>query len=505
MTTRIYFASRHHLARIQMTIDFSKKITPARMYRTTANLQMAMESDRGRIINSAAIRRLQQKTQVFPLERNAAVRSRLTHSLEVQQVGRFIVQRIFANLSFEQQTEFGLKGLERPLESLVEMACLMHDIGNPPFGHFGEAAINHWFNNNLASVTPTRCQEPNTGIGVIFKHLAHDICNFEGNAQGIRIIHSLLGLNLTYCQSAGILKYTRPAGLNTKDIPQNKSYLMKKVGYYYSEKAFVEALQNELIIEPYCRHSASYIMEAADDISYCLADIEDAVEKDIITTELLCQQLKSEYKKALINLTIDDTEHLNFVNKAVDYALERASAQPYNFNSEFFIYLRVALLHPLVNHAAKRFIEHIEPIYHGDFNQALLEDNSHLHAITKTLKQVALKHVFSHKEVEKLELQGYRIINGLLDCYKPLLQLNSDDFKRALNGDSRLLIESRLVKKLSKKHLNSYQHAIDAMQEEPDHFAAYEFYYRCRLIQDYISGMTDQFAYDEYRSLMVID
>ncbi|AZN34886.1 dGTPase [Pseudoalteromonas sp. Xi13] len=488
-----------------MTIDFSKKITPARMYRTTANLQMAMESDRGRIINSAAIRRLQQKTQVFPLERNAAVRSRLTHSLEVQQVGRFIVQRIFANLSFEQQTEFGLKGLERPLESLVEMACLMHDIGNPPFGHFGEAAINHWFNNNLASVTPTRCQEQNTGIGVIFKHLAHDICNFEGNAQGIRIIHSLLGLNLTYCQSAGILKYTRPAGLNPKDIPQNKNYLMKKVGYYYSEKTFVEALQNELVIEPYCRHPASYIMEAADDISYCLADIEDAVEKDIITTELLCQQLKSEYKKALINLTIDDTEHLNFVDKAVDYALERANAQPYNFNSEFFIYLRVALLHPLVNHAAKRFIEHIETIYHGDFNQALLEDNSHLHAVTKTLKQVALKHVFSHKEVEKLELQGYRIINGLLDCYKPLLQLNSDDFKRALNGDSRLLIESRLVKKLSKKHLNSYQHAIDAMQEEPDHFAAYEFYYRCRLIQDYISGMTDQFAYDEYRSLMVID
>ena len=118
---------------------------------------------------------------------------------------------------------------------------------------------------------------------------------------------------------------------------------------------------------------------------------------------------------------------------------------------------------------------------------------------------MALEHVFSHKEVEKLELQGYRIINGLLEFYKPLLQLTSDDFKRALHGDNRLLIESRLVKKLSKKHLSSYQHAINAMQEEPDHFAAYEFYYRCRLIQDYISGMTDQFAYDEYRSLMVID
>jgi len=469
------------------------------MYRTTSNLQMALESDRGRIMNSAAIRRLQQKTQVFPLERNAAVRSRLTHSLEVQQVGRFIVQRIFANLSFEQQKDYGLTDLERPLESLVEMACLMHDIGNPPFGHFGEAAINHWFNTNLASVTPERCREPNTGIGVIFKHLAQDICNFEGNAQGIRIIHSLQTLNLTYSQSAGILKYTRPAGLDVKDIPQNKNYLMKKVGYYYSEKAFIEALQNELTIEPYCRHPASYIMEAADDISYCLADIEDAVEKGIITIELLCTVLKNHYQKVLINLTIDDTEHQDFVSKAVNYALERGKAQPYNF-----IYLRVALLHPLVNHAAKRFIENIEPIYHGDFNHALLEDRSHLHAVTQTLKQVAQAHVFSDKEVEKLELQGYRIINGLLDSYKPLLQLTSDDFKRALNGDKRLLIESRLVKKLSKKHLNSYQHAIDAMQEEPDHFAAYEFYYRCRLIQDYISGMTDQFAYDEYRSLMVI-
>ena len=205
-------------------INFSSKITPARMQRTTANLQMALESDRGRIINSAAIRRLQQKTQVFPLERNAAVRSRLTHSLEVQQVGRFIVQRIFANLNYQQQKEYGLSGLERPLETLVEMACLMHDIGNPPFGHFGEAAINNWFNANLASITPERCQITNSSIGVIFKHLAQDICSFEGNAQGIRIIHSLLSLNLTYSQTAAILKYTRP-----------RHYTNQQQLYYYLE------------------------------------------------------------------------------------------------------------------------------------------------------------------------------------------------------------------------------------------------------------------------------
>ncbi|WP_405630197.1 dGTPase [Pseudoalteromonas sp. Ld20] len=486
-------------------IDFTKKITPAREVRSTPNLQTALESDRGRIINSAAIRRLQQKTQVFPLERNAAVRSRLTHSLEVQQVGRFIVQRIFNYLSDQQQREFGLIDLERPLESLVEMACLMHDIGNPPFGHFGEAAINHWFDKNLTALIPQRCADPHTGIGVIFKHLAQDVCNFEGNAQGIRIVHSLLGLNLTYSQTAGILKYTRPATMQKADIPQSKNYLMKKVGFYFSEKNFVESLQKELEIDPQCRHPASYIMEAADDISYCLADIEDAVEKDIISVELLCEKLKLHYKKALINFAINDGEHQLMVEKAANYALEKAAQQPYNFNSEFFIYLRVSLLHPLVNYAAKRFINNIEAVFHGDFNQALLEDRSHLHAVTKTLKQVALEHVFSHKEVEKLELQGYRIINGLLDCYKPLLQLSHDDFKRVTKGDQRFLIETRLLKKLSKKHLNSYSQAIDAMQAEPDHVLAYEFYYRCRLIQDYISGMTDQFAYDEYRALMVIE
>lgn len=486
-------------------IDFSKKITSVRPLRTSGKLQMALESDRGRIINSAAIRRLQQKTQVFPLERNAAVRSRLTHSLEVQQVGRFIVQRIFYYLTDQQQQEFGLTGLERPLESLVEMACLMHDIGNPPFGHFGEAAINHWFEKNLPQLTPKLCADPYSGIGMVFKHLAQDISHFEGNAQGVRIVHSLLGLNLTYSQTAGILKYTRLGTMAKKDIPASKNYLMKKVGYYFSEKSFVETLQKELEMEPHCRHPASYIMEAADDISYCLADIEDAVEKDIISVDVLCEKLKQHYKRALINLTLDNTKHSDFVDKAVNYARDKAKKQPYNFNSEFFIYLRVTLLHPLVNYAAERFISNIEAVFHGHFNQALLEDRSHLHAVTKTLKQVALENVFSHKEVQRLELQGYRIITGLLDCYRPLLVLTHEQFKRALSGDQQYLLESRLVKKLSKKHLSSYQHALETMPAEPDHFVAYEFYYRCRLLQDYISGMTDQFAYDEYRILMVID
>ena len=172
----------------------------------SSELQMALESDRGRIITSAAVRRLQQKTQVFPLERNAAVRSRLTHSLEVQQTGRFIVQSLFRQLGEAGQADYGLTALERPIESLVEMACLLHDIGNPPFGHSGEEAINRWFSANLPAPGLTSADAK-----ALWSKLATELCQFEGNAQAIRLVYSLQQMNLTYTQVATIFKYTRPA------------------------------------------------------------------------------------------------------------------------------------------------------------------------------------------------------------------------------------------------------------------------------------------------------
>ncbi len=162
-----------------------------------------LESDRGRIVNSAAVRRLQQKTQVFPLERNAAVRSRLTHSLEVQQTGRFIVRTLFRQLG-PRAAEVGLDGLEGALESLVEMACLMHDVGNPPFGHFGEYAINDWFERNLDALFERRIP-PGQGDGLLQQRMLTDLKHFEGNAQAIRLVVKLLRLNLTYTQTAGLL------------------------------------------------------------------------------------------------------------------------------------------------------------------------------------------------------------------------------------------------------------------------------------------------------------
>lgn len=186
------------------TVDFKQRISRQRPHDRESfghageddlqEIVYQLESDRGRIINSAAVRRLQQKTQVFPLERNAAVRSRLTHSLEVQQTGRFIVRTLFARFGLGA-AEVGLDGLEGALESLVEMACLMHDIGNPPFGHFGEFAINDWFERNLDGLFQRRVP-PGQGDAPLQQRMLTDLKHFEGNAQAIRLVVKLLRLNL---------------------------------------------------------------------------------------------------------------------------------------------------------------------------------------------------------------------------------------------------------------------------------------------------------------------
>ncbi len=480
-------------------MDFHNKITAERALQSrNSDLQSALESDRGRIINSAAVRRLQQKTQVFPLERNAAVRSRLTHSLEVQQTGRFIVQTIFRSLTPGQLEQFGLVDLERPIESLVEMACLLHDVGNPPFGHSGESAINCWFSQALPGLT----QQHQLQESVQWPLLSTELMQFEGNAQAIRLVHSLQRMNLTFAQTACILKYTRCATSPRPEPNQRLSYIQKKPGYFYSEQQFVEQLWHKLATEPGCRHPLSYIMEAADDISYCLADIEDAVEKGLFSLQELAHQLNTAFAELEPEARLIKTERGGSASFSalIKAALDSAEAEPVNTASTFFIKLRVMMIHPLVRHAATQFIANIDAVYHGTLNRALLEDNSQYHAITSTFKQVARQFVFNQPEVETLELQGYRIIAGLLDCYKPLLLLSRTDFTALLQDKGYMLAQpQRLAHRLPNKHIAAYQLAI---ADIADGDSALELYYRCRLVQDFISGMTDHFAFDEYQTLV---
>lgn len=451
------------------------------------------ESDRGRIIQSAAIRRLQQKTQVFPLEKNSAVRSRLTHSLEVQQTGRHIVRTIFKKLSKGEAERIGISQFEREIETLVEMACLMHDIGNPPFGHFGESAINHWFEKHLDQ-HHVFSQANDKMLGL---QLKMELKSFEGNAQAFRIIFNLLKLNLTFSQAASILKYTRSGLERRPEKDKPLSYLKKKVGYYYSEIEDIKAMQSELAIKDGHRFPLAYLMEAADDISYCLADIEDGVEKELLDCPSLAKKLLDTFNNIAKEQADTPLNRNKTFADAIDYALYRSNKEPVNKAHEFFVWLRVQLIHPLVEHAADNFIENIEQVYDGSFNSALLEDDSVYHHVIETFKQVAIKYIFSTNEVETKELQGYRIITGLLDAYAPLLTYPHDKFIAMVDGSERGgLIEARLYKRLPKKHLKAYLQIVESLRDKPD-FKLFEFYYRCRLLQDFVSGMTDQFALDE--------
>lgn len=479
-----------------MTVNFEQKIRPDRPFRTQTNgdLMKQFESDRGRIINSAAVRRLQQKTQVFPLERNAAVRSRLTHSLEVQQVGRYISQLIADKLSASQLAP----PLDRCLETLVEMACLMHDIGNPPFGHFGEQALSDWLSEHVPSIYRQHFNDE------LPEEVQRDLCHFEGNAQGIRLIHTLQQLNLTYSQVSGILKYTR-CGSEPKPADDDaRAYLKKKVGYFLSERAYIGDLQKTLAISPGCRAPVSYIMEAADDISYGIADLEDAVEKGVLTLA----DLKAALKATFVQLTQASEGH---DANTMATMLENAEKRSHGSDSQFFVFLRVEVNQRLPRHAAQRFVDHLPAVIDGTFNHALIEDNSVNHLLVQTFKNVAKAHAFCHPEVERRELQGYRVIHGLMSIYRPLLTLPSEVFTALVNGEpvkpQASIYTQRLFKKLPEKHKKAYRDAVQkqALAEQIPSATAREFYFRTRLLIDYISGMTDQYAFDEYRAFHVIE
>lgn len=494
-------------------INFKNKISFTRPYTSRKDpegeyyITRHFESDRGRIINSAAIRRLQQKTQVFPLERNAAVRSRLTHSLEVQQTGRYITKEILQNLKTQGGglANYGLDEFEGAFESLIEMACLLHDVGNPPFGHFGEAAINDWFDDNL----PLELVDPLVA-GVADEHqradfdqlnamIRQDLCHFEGNAQAIRLVHTLLQLNLSYAQVACILKYTAPAWWQG-DKPEEFSVLMKKPGFYLSEREYVADLRTATDIKEHHRYPLTWIMEAADDISYCIADLDDAVEKDIFDVETLYNSLL----KAWGTVNSGDA-----FSRTVSEAWKEANQKKRrSLSDQFFMSLRVNVQNVLVSHAVRRFVDNLPAIFEGNFNHALLEDDGDEGRLLKLFKTVARQQVFNHPEVEQLELQGYRVIKGLLEIYQSLMLLDYEQFITLMNDDflPKYPIETRLFHKLSGKHRKAYQQQMRALIVEHKYQRLlWERYYRSRLIQDYISGMTDNYAWDEYRRLMAVE
>ncbi|XPV70222.1 MAG: dGTPase [Halarcobacter sp.] len=473
-------------------IDYNKKITNHRELYPINDIDISCESDRGRILSAPALRRLQKKTQVFPLELNAAVRSRLTHSLEVSQTARFIAKTVLKKVDGKH----GLDKLNEPFISIAEMTSFLHDIGNPPFGHFAEVAINDWMKTKGFEIFEACVEVESDNLD--FKNmLLKDLSSFDGNAQAIRVITKLQRLNLSYSQIASVIKYTRGAYEQKPKKDEELYYLKKKPGFYYSEKDLVKEVLNSLDIKEYCRFPITYIMEAADDISYLNADMEDAVDKGILSFEDIYKLIKQECEKT------EDTYLFDLIEGFYKKAKEKED-EPYQFNL-FLTLTRAKLTHALVEHVSKIYIENHQDIFDGNFNNALLEydKNSKYTKAVNILQAISIKYIYNNKDIQTLELKGHKILTSLLNIYSALLKLDFKEFEKLVN-DQRIdcYVSQRLIKRLSSKHIVAYKQAVGKISKNNlNRYVIEEWYYRCRLIIDYISGMTDDFALDEYKTL----
>lgn len=422
-----------------------------------------LDSDYKRIITSPSFRRLQDKTQVFPLNRGDFVRTRLTHSLEVAAIAKEIAYKVDGNLQKSSPDNYAIwhQNLLR-ISNVLECASLLHDIGNPPFGHFGETIIRQWFKNNYENLKSLLKEE----------HL-NDFLNFEGNAQALRIVTRLHqftgnnGMDLSVATLNTMIKYTRNSSEPSKDITQK--IVDKKIGYFQAEKDIFNEI-TQVTGTGTNRHPLTYILEAADDIAYLTADIEDGIKKGLVSFDLLkssIENLANEIKN------IDPKKSTKVFSKILSSS-----------NTNTFLF---TIKNTLIWCAYSRFIYKYNDIMNGTLNSDLFND-SYCQELHDCLCKIAIKHIFNDKSILKIEIAGDTILNFLLDKFiYAVIDVHKD--KNPLS--------SRLYQIISESHQEVYKIAIgNGDLDEQD-----KLYYAILMVTDFISGMTDSYAHELYMQL----
>ncbi len=465
------------------------------------SLTLEAASDRGRILFSNVFRRLQSKTQVFDQELNASVRTRLTHSLEVASVGRYI-----AELATKDMLESGLLGcshenstleLAASIVTFVEVACLMHDLGNPPFGHFGESTIQTWFESHRENFRARFSKTSSKDFNLLYRDLQH----FDGNPQGFRIATKLqwvkdeFGYNLTHTQLAAMLKYPWTPELVGEERDGRK---IKKAGVFLSEADTLRRVHSALGMSDGTRHPLAYLMEAADDISYCLSDIEDALEKDVVRGQDFVRWLRDEIGP---KPTTTVEKILSGLAPDVDVPTDKASSLAW------YVQFRTNVTNTLVSEAAELFIQHQTKILGGSYFD-LLDESKAAKQLLGAVKSFSTEYLYTSRVVRQRELLAFEVLTGILDRFSPLLDLPSDQAYGLLTGKlvktPKHVLAPTLYSFLGKKHLLAYQHAVLASRKttsDPKKQEIAEWFARAHLLVDYVSGMTDDYATASFQRL----
>jgi dGTPase len=413
--------------------------------------------DLDRIIFSSAFRRLQDKTQVFPLPLSDFVRTRLTHSIEACCVGR----SLGAMVGEKVIERHDLKGNDLfPIDFGVAVgaACLAHDIGNPPFGHSGEKAIQYWFETSQLARELLRQMKERERV---------DLQKFEGNAQGFRILTRTQnpqrngGLQLTCCTLATYTKYPRESELPADELPPGAS--TKKHGFFQREAEYFEQIANAVglikrngSMRCWARHPLAFLVEAADDICYHIIDFEDGYRLGHVGFEEITERFRE---------ILDPSEDLS------DFSTIREQDEKVGF-------LRAKVINALVRQVADAFLEKESDILEGNFDAPLLsitKAKDALHGILDKSK----KSVYSASSVIDVEAAGFDVIGGLLEKF---IEAATDCAESTNGGSSR-----------SKKYLQLLPEKFAKQESDP--------YRRVLRITDYISGMTDSFAVALYKKI----
>jgi dGTPase len=449
-------------------MDFSSIYSYKRLGsdKTASGSRSGFQRDYDRLIFSSAFRRLQNKTQVFPLPELSFVHNRLTHSLEVASVGRSMGKMAGEVIaaSFKNDNEDAYEFYKYELANVIAAACLAHDIGNPAFGHSGEKAISAYFMDNA------QCKIDSRELSSFFSDKEwRDLCHFEGNANAVRTLtHSFRGrfkggFGLTYTTIASILKYPCEATAVDRNFKHRKKY-----GFFQTEKELVQRLAEELNMigeskEPlvYKRHPFVYLVEAADDICYRIIDMEDAHRLGIISTEEIVS-LFMDVIKSMSHPEDGEKAYRNF--------------KDIEDTNEAIAFLRAKVINVLTLQAVDLFLENRETILDGSFNDTLLDKTEKNCPPLREINKLSLEKIYQHTTVMQIEIAGYNVLSELLHLFVPAL-----------------LKESPSHKEQNVLRLFPYQ------------FTEYQLtnsrYEKLMSALDFLSGMTDTYATELYRRL----
>ena len=459
----------------------AERIRPSRKS-NQRDLRTEFEKDYHRIIGSASFRRLQDKTQVFPLDKSDFVRTRLTHSLEVSSFAKSLGQSVGERILTEGLDPGFVPQYREDMADILQCAGLIHDIGNPPFGHFGEEVIREWFVANLPRFTFR--DKPLTDW--LSPQMQREFYQFDGNTQAFRLVsklHFLVdehGMNLTKALLCTIMKY--PVSSLESD-PSSPDIRLHKMGYFLADE------ENFKNVQESCktfgkRHPLTFLLEAADDIAYKTADIEDAFRKGYFTLDVFIKNLKSySYGPSSVYAKM-----VTALENGYASAREKNVRWPEDYAIQNWI---ISVQGRALVAATNSFIEHYEEIMAGTYGKNLFA-GTFMETMMRALGEIADRFAFQSTSIYGVEIAAKNTLEYLLKEFTEAAIVYDTDL-------SPTSVQIRFMEMISDNYINIYHLYSKGKSEEE------KLYLRLLLVTDTICGMTDSYARLLYRELMGID